>query len=44
MNQFDYQPYYKRRLPHFQPIGSKLFITFRLAGSLPSGNSCLKLK
>jgi REP element-mobilizing transposase RayT len=35
MNQFDYQPYYKRRLPHFQPIGSKLFITFRLAGSLP---------
>ncbi len=35
MNQFDYQTYYKRRLPHYQPSGYKFFITFRLAGSLP---------
>ncbi len=35
MNQFDYRAYYKRKLPHYQPIGYKFFITFRLAGSLP---------
>lgn len=35
MNQFDYQTYYKRRLPHYQPIGYKFFINFRLAKSLP---------
>jgi len=27
--------YYKRHLPHFQPPGATLFITFRLSGSLP---------
>jgi putative transposase len=30
-----YRPFYRRRLPHFQPPGATLFITFRLAGSLP---------
>ncbi|HMB22034.1 MAG TPA: transposase [Anaerolineales bacterium] len=27
--------YYHRNLPHYHPIGYPLFITFRLAGSLP---------
>lgn len=27
--------YYRRNLPHWQPVGAKYFITFRLAGSLP---------
>jgi len=31
----DYRPYYRRHLPHLQPPGSTLFITFRLVGSLP---------
>lgn len=26
---------YRRNLPHIQPIGASLFVTFRLAGSLP---------
>src|SRR5437016_3758129 len=26
---------YRRKLPHFQPAGADLFITFRLAGTLP---------
>lgn len=30
-----YKLYYQRHLPHFQPPGATLFITFRLAGSLP---------
>ena len=30
-----YRPYYRRHLPHLQPPGATLFITFRLAGSLP---------
>jgi len=29
--------YYRRRLPHWQPEGVALFITFRLHGSLPPG-------
>lgn len=29
------KPYYRRRLPHYQPIDSVLFVTFRLANSLP---------
>jgi len=33
---FDYQGYYQRNLPHFQPRGAAIFVTFRLAGSLPS--------
>lgn len=30
-----YKPFYRRRLPHFQPPGAVLFITFRLKDSLP---------
>ena len=28
-------PEYQRRLPHFQPVGTYLFLTWRLRGSLP---------
>jgi len=35
MNQFDYKFFYRRNLPHIQPLGATFFITFRLAGSLP---------
>ncbi len=35
MSQYDYRPDYKRHLPHFQPPGSSLFVTFRLADSIP---------
>ena len=35
MNRLDYQFYYERNLPHLQPPGATLFITFRLAGSIP---------
>jgi putative transposase len=31
----NYRPYYRRHLPHLQPPGATLFVTFRLAGSLP---------
>lgn len=34
---FDYQLSYRRNLPHIQPPGVTLFVTFRLAGSLPRG-------
>ncbi len=27
--------FYRRHLPHWQPLGATLFVTFRLAGSLP---------
>jgi REP element-mobilizing transposase RayT len=30
-----HERYYERRLPHWQPEGRDLFITFRLSGSLP---------
>jgi REP element-mobilizing transposase RayT len=30
-----FKTYYKRNLPHFQPIGYTYFVTFRLNGSLP---------
>lgn len=30
--------YYERNLPHWQPDGSALFMTWRLHGSLPSPN------
>jgi putative transposase len=30
-----YRAFYRRHLPHWQPPGATLFITFRLAGSLP---------
>ena len=29
------QTYYRRNMPHIVPPGAMLFITFRLAGSLP---------
>jgi len=35
MSPFNYQLFYQRHLPHYQPPGATLFITFRLAGSLP---------
>jgi len=35
MSQFEYQEYYERNLPHIQPPGATLFVTFRLDGSLP---------
>ena len=36
MGNLDYKIFYKRHLPHFQPPSATLFITFRLANSLPS--------
>ena len=30
-----YRSYYRRNLPHYQPASSTLFVTCRLAGSLP---------
>jgi REP element-mobilizing transposase RayT len=35
MNQFSYRQFYRRNLPHIQPEGATLFVTFRLANSLP---------
>jgi REP element-mobilizing transposase RayT len=35
MNQFSYKNFYRRNLPHIQSEGATLFITFRLANSLP---------
>lgn len=35
MSQWVYREFYRRHLPHYQPPGATLFITFRLAGSLP---------
>jgi hypothetical protein len=35
MNPLDYQYFYRKNLPHFQPSGATLFVTFRLAGSIP---------
>jgi len=35
MSQFDYKNSYRRNLPHLQPRGVALFVTFRLTGSLP---------
>lgn len=31
----DYRIFYRRHLPHYQPPGATLFVTFRLSGSLP---------
>jgi putative transposase len=28
--------FYRRHLPHYQPLGATYFVTFRLAGSLPT--------
>lgn len=35
MSHFSYKESYRRKLPHIQPPGATLFITFRLAGSIP---------
>lgn len=35
MGILDYKASYRRNLPHIQPIGATLFVTTRLAGSLP---------
>ncbi|MEM7118634.1 MAG: hypothetical protein AAF614_39820 [Chloroflexota bacterium] len=35
MSSLDYKFSYRRRLPHFQPEGYALFVTFRLKGSIP---------
>ena len=34
-SQFAYKLFYEHRLPHYQPEGVVLFVTFRLAGSIP---------
>jgi putative transposase len=34
-DRFTYKSIYRRNLPHIQPVNSTLFLTFRLAGSLP---------
>ena len=34
MNPLRYRYFYRRHLPHIQPPGATLFVTFRLAGSL----------
>lgn len=36
MSTLEYQLFYRRHLPHVQPPGATLFITFRLAGSIPT--------
>ncbi len=36
MNTLEYKLFYQRHLPHVQPPGATLFITFRLAGSIPA--------
>jgi len=35
MGHLDYQSSYRRNLPHLQPRGAIIFVTFRLTGSLP---------
>lgn len=34
-NVLEYQEFYRRFLPHWQPAGATIFITYRLAASLP---------
>ncbi len=36
MNKLTYKHTYRRQLPHIQPPGATLFVTTRLAGSLPA--------
>ncbi len=36
MSTLEYQLFYRRHLPHLQLAGATLFITFRLAGSIPT--------
>ena len=35
MNPIEYREFYRRNLPHVQPPEATLFVTFRLAGSIP---------
>jgi putative transposase len=35
VSSLSYKSSYRRRLPHHQPPGATLFVTFRLAGSIP---------
>lgn len=35
MSSLDFKPFYRKNLPHIQPPGAILFVTFRLADSLP---------
>ena len=35
LSQFEYRFFYRRHLPHIQPPGGTLFVTFRLAESIP---------
>lgn len=35
MSNLDYKPFYSRNLPHIQPPGATIFVTYRLAGSIP---------
>jgi putative transposase len=35
MSTLKYRPFHRRHLPHVQPPGAVLFVTFRLAGSIP---------
>lgn len=35
MSQFEYKQFYHRNRPHIHPPDSTLFVTFRLAGSIP---------
>lgn len=35
MNQYEYREFYRRNLPHVQPPEATLFVTFRLANSIP---------
>ena len=35
-NRLGYKSFYRRNLPHIQPLNTALFLTFRLAGSLPT--------
>lgn len=35
MSHLEYRLFYQRNLPHYQPAGATLFVTFRLAGSIP---------
>jgi hypothetical protein len=34
MSGLDFKPFYHRKLPHIQPPGATLFVTYRLADSL----------
>jgi hypothetical protein len=36
MSNLEYKLFYERNLPHYQPPGATLFVTFRLANSLPA--------